>query len=149
MGAATAERRVVRDGARGDNRGRTRRRTETEAVVPFAGATEVEIAWAAGLFEGEGSISIQKIKHYRYPHLNVTSTDLDVLEKFQRIIGCGYIRVHNNSNNPLHKGCYRFKLHRAKQVRDAFYTMYPHLGTRRRERGLEVLAECAKVKSSH
>lgn len=54
--------------------------------------TEAEIAWAAGLFEGEGCVSVQRPKHAPnvvQVRLQVTSTDRDVLEKFADAIGCG------------------------------------------------------------
>lgn len=46
---------------------------------------DVEIAWAAGLFEGEGSFRKAKTSVVA----TVTSTDFDVLEKFAEIVGVG------------------------------------------------------------
>lgn len=108
----------------------------------FGSATEVEVAWAAGLFEGEGSIWIARSHGNSYPRITVASNDTDVLEKFQRIIGCGRIRIQKT--NPKHTQQYKFVVSKQQQVRDAFYAMYPWLGERRQKRGLEVLAECAK-----
>jgi hypothetical protein len=46
-----------------------------------------EIAWAAGLFEGEGTITICGGSL----HLRVQMTDLEVLERFCQIVGTGKI----------------------------------------------------------
>lgn len=41
-----------------------------------------DLAWAAGLFEGEGTITISKSREYTRPHVSVTSTDIEVIEFF-------------------------------------------------------------------
>jgi hypothetical protein len=46
-----------------------------------------EIAWAAGLFEGEGSIT----HVYGRTQLRIHMTDFEVLERFLEIIGAGRI----------------------------------------------------------
>lgn len=52
-------------------------------------------AWAAGLFEGEGSLDIKKSDthgyHYEYLRLQLTSTDYDVLLRFKTLVGVGGI----------------------------------------------------------
>jgi hypothetical protein len=82
-----------------------------------------------------------------YSRMQVASNDVDVLEKFQRVIGCGSVRLKKKAVG-AHAAQYVFSLTRREQVRDAFMAMYPHLGARRQRRGLEVLAECAQVKSA-
>ncbi len=52
-----------------------------------------EIAWAAGLFEGEGSITLTSYgdsgrKQVRF---SLSSTDKDVVERFRAIMDCGGI----------------------------------------------------------
>lgn len=51
------------------------------------------IAWAAGIFEGEGSVGIQSIKAKYGPYTRavVSNTDLEVLEKFKYAVGFGVI----------------------------------------------------------
>jgi hypothetical protein len=58
----------------------------------------LEVAWAAGLFEGEGCISATKdVRKYGgiswYPNLTLGMTDKDVVERFQRIVGVGVLYV--------------------------------------------------------
>lgn len=64
-------------------------------------SSETEIAWAAGLFEGEGSIHANRINGRVYLLLNLSSTDRDVVERFHRIIGCGKVYGPYYEKNPL------------------------------------------------
>lgn len=52
---------------------------------------DAKIAWAAGLIEGEGcfwSWSLREGNHvYRYPKMQVNSTDEDVLQRLRSILG--------------------------------------------------------------
>jgi hypothetical protein len=63
---------------------------------------EQEIAWAAGLFEGEGTVGTQKQNRVRI-RFAVAMTDRDVLERFHRIVGCGSMTGpswHSGSTKP-------------------------------------------------
>jgi hypothetical protein len=59
-------------------------------------ATETEIAWAAGFFEGEGhfSIAVDKRRPYHpgYARVGLDNTDLETLSRFAAIVGLGQIR---------------------------------------------------------
>jgi|ERR1035437_4670833 hypothetical protein len=54
-----------------------------------------DTAWAAGLFEGEGSFdvkrSVAKGNWYSYLRLQIDSTDEDVLRKFLTVAACGKV----------------------------------------------------------
>jgi hypothetical protein len=136
---------VAGHGDRVDGSGAPSERADATA---FGTASEVDIAWAAGLFEGEGSLSIARRRERGYPLFRVSSNDKDVLERFAAIIGCGHVRTRQKPAKAQHKQQYEFTLTRQQQARDAFYAMYPWLGERRRTRGLEVLAECAKLRDA-
>src|SRR3990167_5406713 len=52
----------------------------------------IEIAWAAGLFEGEGCISVHRSKGRRpQPKLNIAMTDLEPMERFAKALGVGNV----------------------------------------------------------
>lgn len=56
-----------------------------------------QLAWAAGLFEGEGCISLRrykspKVRRRPMPILRVSSTDEDVLRRFAKIVGHEHVR---------------------------------------------------------
>lgn len=66
---------------------------------------ETELAWAAGFFEGEGSLSIStsyNAKRYRCPeckgphfsaiHLSVAQHELSRLQRFQQAVELGVVR---------------------------------------------------------
>lgn len=49
-------------------------------------------AWAAGLFEGEGSIIIQNYSHGgRGFKLQLSMVDKDVVKKFHEVVKCGQL----------------------------------------------------------
>lgn len=53
------------------------------------------LAWAAGLFEGEGSFDVRRnnVKGvwYSYIRLQIDSTDEDVLQRFLDVVACGKV----------------------------------------------------------
>jgi hypothetical protein len=51
--------------------------------------TRESLAWAAGLFEGEGCFSF--VSSTRRYYLQLSTTDLDVLESFKNVVGQGKI----------------------------------------------------------
>jgi hypothetical protein len=53
--------------------------------------TDRDIAWAAGLFEGEGCLSFSTVRGERYPQAMLKTTDRDVLARFHRIVVVGAI----------------------------------------------------------
>jgi hypothetical protein len=54
---------------------------------------KLNIQWAAGLYEGEGSFSLDRRAVYAapYPRLSLGSADRDVLVEFQRIVKGGRV----------------------------------------------------------
>ncbi len=46
-----------------------------------------ELAWAAGLFEGEGYIGMSRVS----PAMSLASTDEDVVQKFNQVVGLGRV----------------------------------------------------------
>jgi hypothetical protein len=101
------------------------------------------IAWAAGLFEGEGCISISGNPKTsgRQIRLRITSTDVDVLEKFRSIIGMGSISgPFADKKHPTYKPKWYFDMGGGKRVYAALVAFWPHLCARRRARAEEAIA---------
>jgi hypothetical protein len=69
---------------------------------------DLNIAWAAGFFDGEGSTSVLKTKRdkYSYIRMSITQKDRAVLDKFQSIVGVGKIYKHN-TRNTFSWDCYK------------------------------------------
>lgn len=100
----------------------------------------VRLAWAAGLFEGEGWISIQG----KSAHLGVQMCDLDILIKFQNILGMGHIHPRSRGNLEKdgiksRKDRWQWRVTSFELVQAAIAMLWPWLGIRRRARAKEVL----------
>lgn len=99
-------------------------------------ASEVEVAWAAGLFEGEGCITMNagttKLR------LALGSTDEDVVRRFAAIVGCGFV----NGPYKIKGGKDQWRWGCATRGTLAVLPMFlPYLGERRRARAAEIMAE--------
>ena len=87
------------------------------------------LAWAAGLFEGEGSISLHP--EYKSVRLQMTQSDHDVLLMLQSICG-GSIDAKTFKNKPTHyKETWSWRLNRADEVRALLEKFLPYFGSRR------------------
>lgn len=99
--------------------------------------TEVERAWFAGLFEGEGSISFPR----KSPSLSVAMTDEDVVRRAQAIVGAGNVTgpyLPPKLQGGYHKPVWRWSVGGSKAAAVLLW-IYPYLGIRRRERIEEVV----------
>lgn len=117
--------------------------------------TQTAIAWATGLFEGEGCITNRSGS----VSLRLVSTDRDVVEKFQAIMGFGKIGQQAPSVGH-NKTLYHTSIVGRKAERPLLL-MLPHLCSRRRERAITALLDiafkhplircdnCAKVFTRH
>lgn len=100
----------------------------------------MSIEWAAGLFEGEGSISLARSRNRIYPRLVLASTDEDVVRRFHETIGVGYVNgPYKQANRPHTKPTWRWEAF-GTSARKALPLLLPFLGERRTARANEVLA---------
>lgn len=96
-----------------------------------------ELAWAAGLFEGEGSILLHVLRkkgkpEYQYPRAQLVTTDLDVLQHFHEVVGVGKIRECRL--RPNRKQAWKWSTDSAADAETVLWLLAPWLGARRRER---------------
>jgi hypothetical protein len=112
-----------------------------------------ELAWACGLFEGEGCAWARpNSANYRAKRPNggdmrtvgmsVTSTDRDVLERFARVVG-GPGRIYGPKNPGNREGTrpvYYWTTQRRAEVARLLTLFRPMLGERRGAKADEVLA---------
>lgn len=108
-------------------------------------AHEVEIAWAAGLFEGEGSITIQRSGDRGRLRVRFTlaMTDEDVVRRFQCILGCGSVygpKMKKGATKPQ----WTYYVGRPEQIQRIAGLFRPYLGERR----LAKLDECLSAYSA-
>lgn len=102
--------------------------------------SEAEIAWFAGLFEGEGCIYIDDKGKVR---LTVRMTDLDIIERVNAMFPCSKIQVVNapprDPGGAVPKTAYAWNINKRTEVRDILKLILPWLGERRSLKAMEAL----------
>jgi hypothetical protein len=106
-------------------------------------AREKDIAWAAGLFEGEGTLFLEP---NGTPIAALKMTDQDVVSRFADIIGEGAIRRYDPPS-PL-KPIWQWRLGTKAKVGVLIDLLYPFLGARRKAKADEVRAACQQPKKT-
>lgn len=101
----------------------------------------VDVAWAAGLFEGEGCATIST-GGQRQPRVSVQMTDEDVVRRFHSIVACGNVRRYHY---PPRRLAWQWSVQGGADVLHVLGMLYPHLGARRQERAVEVIERAAKI----
>lgn len=107
--------------------------------------TREKLAWAAGLFEGEGCFSSWETKERNrklYLHSTLSSTDEDVVKTFQHTIGFGNISGPHAKSNKAGKAMKPFWRWRAcsfEHNQALIALLWPWLHYRRREKAKEIL----------
>lgn len=105
-------------------------------IIPPMPERTHEVAWAAGLFEGEGCISKQSGATKRCVRLNIDSTDLDVLERLPRIFTVGTITGPTCIAN--RKPIWHYNINKQGDILMVMELIGPFLGKRRMARWLEL-----------
>ena len=104
---------------------------------------KMEIAWAAGLFEGEGCIHLA----VHCPVLQLNMTDEDVVRKFHTVVSCGTVsgpygpRVGDRKTKPY----WAWRVSGSEYPQTLIAAFWPHLGIRRRNKAIEVLSIARKA----
>lgn len=95
---------------------------------------ESSAAWAAGLFDGEGSTSLLKTQRdkYQYPRMCITQKHTEVLEKFQSIVGVGKIYKSKTRN------IYSLDIYKKEDVIECLNIMWPYLSEIKKNQALRV-----------
>jgi hypothetical protein len=101
---------------------------------------DTHIAWAAGLFEGEGSACISSGQ----PRIAVSMTDEDVVRRFAEIVDCGNVRRYHYPATKR-KPYWQWSAQSATDVLHVLGLLYPYLGLRRQERVMEIIERAAKI----
>lgn len=109
------------------------RRKRKPPKVDTTNWTRENIAWLAGLFEGEGCISLRDYITDPGPRFNliVKMTDEDVIQNVRRIAGMGEIGGPYEEKSGT-KPCWRWSAWNNQNCMALIYAMYPFLCGRRR-----------------
>lgn len=88
------------------DRARYRRlKQEREAARPpdqIAAISDLDLAYIAGLIDGEGSIHVAKARDCLYPQVVVAMTDRGVIDWLAERLGAGNVQLHNSANLRRH-----------------------------------------------
>lgn len=98
--------------------------------------SDLETAWAAGLFEGEGCFTLTKVKQWTYARAYLAMTDEDSVRRFHRAVGVGRVRFEPREG---YKDRWVWDLHTSADVPRVIALLWPGLGERRRARAKEIL----------
>ncbi|MBU8920975.1 MAG: hypothetical protein KOO63_03860 [Bacteroidales bacterium] len=99
----------------------------------------VDIAWAAGFFEGEGCFSSTGGKRPA-PDASVCGTDKETIDKFHQIMGFGTLTVADKSKYGW-KTMYTWHAHGFEKFQATVAILWPHLSPRRKKRIQELMAD--------
>lgn len=107
---------------------------------PVLSMSPVDLAWLAGLLEGEGCfmltrLSKEQLGTYRYPLIRLGMVDQDVIERAHSLTGFGTV---SHQYPPSHRArqvqpTWVWAVSRTKEALLLMRTLYPHMGARRRE----------------
>ena len=108
----------------------------------------IDLAWAVGLFEGEGWITTANCDGGRMKRqMGLNMTDEDVMRRFVKVVGPTsknkdlYGPYHPASAAAHHKDSWQWNQQRKSEVKRVLQLLLPLLGERRTARALEMLKE--------
>lgn len=88
-----------------------------------------EIAWLAGLLEGEACFGYQNPKEKRWPEVRIEMTDKDIIERAQSLTG-GTMRMAKKYK-PHHKQSWVLDIRRVELVKPVLKSIRPFMSLRR------------------
>jgi hypothetical protein len=98
------------------------------------------LAWAAGLFEGEGCIAIKP----GTVQLQLGMSDEDVVRRFWKVVGMGKVYgPYQDKRKATHKLMWTWSVSGSQMSQALLAAMWSFLGARRRGRAAEAIASCA------
>lgn len=101
---------------------------------------EFEAAWAAGLFDGEGTTSVLAAKRdkWEYPRMSMAQKNPEVLERFQKVVGG---KIYKSNTREI----YNWNMYREEDVITALNILWPFLSSQKKEQAIRVFERCSRV----
>ena len=102
----------------------------------------LDIAWAAGIIEGEGTMGLYRSSRtsHRHPTVALSMTDRDIVVRVHHICGFGGSIMDNPERSRFgRKRQYKINATGARAI-GIIMTIYQFLGERRRQRAGQILA---------
>ena len=118
-------------------------RRRREAGVPvrsreLRNMSDLDIAWLAGLLEGEGAFFVQHVRASGNRRARtrivvaVQMTDRDIVERIVQLTGLGTVRSYQPSN-PRHRTTYRWAINALEPTVALMRVLRPLMGIRRQD----------------
>lgn len=98
-----------------------------------------ELAWAAGIFEGEGCIYLRPQSGRGQPQLKVQMNDEDSILRFRRVMGMGNVRRLHAPSRSRFGPSWVWDVYGFEKVQAGVALLWFGLGRRRRAKAVEVL----------
>lgn len=100
-----------------------------------------EEAWAAGLFDGEGTTSVLAAKRdrWKYPRLSMAQKYDEVLLRFQKVVGG---RIYKSNTREI----FNWNLYKQGDVEEALNLLWPYLSEIKKEQALKVFKICEECR---
>lgn len=95
-------------------------------------ASNEELAWCAGFFDGEGSTSILKAQRdqYAYIRMSISQKYPELLEKFKGIVGAGSIYKAKK------REIYSWDCYKQDEVLRVLELLWPYLGETKKNQAI-------------
>jgi len=119
-----------------------------ERIRPDESTEREQLAWAAGLFEGEGCFGAYHRQKQRTVIASLAMTDGDVVRRFAAVIGIGQARGPRQ-RRPNEQPMYEWSVQSAPDVLKVISLLSPWLGERRKAKSIEVAATAATIGPHH
>lgn len=108
--------------------------------------SDAEIAWFAGIFEGEGTFEMSKRSTVR---MAIAMSDLDVIQRLASVFPCRPIASRDSDKRfPDAKPMHLWRVGESEQVALVIHAILPWLGERRTARAREVLEHIERRQAS-
>lgn len=104
--------------------------------------TREDLAWVAGIYEGEGCLSLRDNGYKgnnKYVTMRICMTDKDILDRVARIIGMGDVKLITPPSRAGKKPMYEWKLGRWDQWYPFVMAIFQWLGERRQAKVVEAV----------
>lgn len=109
--------------------------------------TPIQVAWAAGILEGEGCFSIFVRKSAKHDHkslaIHCEMTDEDVIRKLHAVFNVGTVLERLNTSGRVdrrvRKKTWIWSVQNHKGIHEVCTAVLPHMGIRRKEKIKELL----------
>ena len=109
--------------------------------------TPIQVAWAAGILEGEGCFSIFVRKSAKHDHkslaIHCEMTDEDVIRKLHAVFNVGTVLERLNTSGRVdrrvRKKTWIWSVQNHEGIHKVCTAVLPHMGSRRKEKIKELL----------